>query len=283
MSSVLNNLPDKDAPSCIDGSTTTDCFTASGRGNYLSVRLAAGANIGAVAVYPSADPRYRALLAPYEVWAGDYFGHASASRGAVYCGGASTLSSGAGPFMSSCGGVARQFVTLKAKGAARALTLSEIRVFREPSPPPSPPPPSPQPPPFPPPHPPPSPLPPVRSVELRSIDYPLVAGTNVINITISSSSKRHDLPCGFYLRSEVSRLVTHHTARFDRAASKAKVHFSPVPSGTILMTRQLATNGAGLATGITMPGDLIMLDNSPPVQMPQYACSTGAHASTPCA
>ena len=119
------------ANTLIDGSLATVSATNLGVNNWASVRVAAGTPIAYVAVYNRVDSAaYQEWLSPFEVWVGGYYGDVS-SASAYRCA-EMVVPTGAGPFMAPCYSVStRAYVTVRQVGAARYLTIAEVKLCSE--------------------------------------------------------------------------------------------------------------------------------------------------------
>ena len=144
------------ASAAIDGDVRSLCATAKQANAWVSVQVPRGTAVRTVVIFNRPDnPEYQAWLSPFEVWVGAFYGDAASST-SVRCGAPSMrVPATAGPFSVTCAGAngggarAGPFVTVKQTGgAARFLTLGEVKVYaardalhdRAPSPPRPPPP-----------------------------------------------------------------------------------------------------------------------------------------------
>ena len=143
----------------IDDNLATISATQHAAKNWVSVRLSPGTPVQYVAVYNSPNGNAsQAWLSPFEIWIGSSYGDTT-SRSATRCAEVA-VPVGAGPFMVDCNGIdTGAYVTLRQVGAARYLTIAELKVCKGmklpakpplPPLPPAPPPPKPRlpPPPF---------------------------------------------------------------------------------------------------------------------------------------
>ena len=141
-----------DEKNLIDNLATTIASTAwpPTVGNWASVRVAHGTTIDRVMVYNRYDnsvPGDQTWLSPFEVYVGDSYGDTKVKCGpAAQQPGVMVTPAAPGPFTAYCNGVKGGYVTLKQVGAARLLSIAQMRVCSVPvpppphSPPPSPPP-----------------------------------------------------------------------------------------------------------------------------------------------
>ena len=83
-------------------------------------------------------------------------------------------------------------------------------------------------------------------------------------------------PCGVYVRGQHSRYTTAFTTeRLSKGATETSVHLpEPFPAGTLVHTRQWATNKAGLAS-VVQSDQVIMLDDTPPTHPSTTFCTEG--------
>ena len=104
----------------------------------------------------------------------------------------------------------------------------------------------------------------------------LQEGVNELQISIRPYAD--DSPCAVYLRGQASRFrVISNDARRTGGAVEATVGLQgrwDHEAGTILRTRQWATNKAGLAN-VVESGQRVMVDNTRPVHAAMHLCAPG--------
>ena len=101
-------------------------------------------------------------------------------------------------------------------------------------------------------------------------------GENRLVATLIVPADRAGEGCGVYVRGHGSRFALAHTSgQLENVVTSTTLTLPPsIEAGSLLWTRQWATNKAGLASFIPAQ-QLIMLDDTPPSHPTLRGCSSG--------